>query len=262
MSQLLHRERCLLGGRPDGARLRGDPRLRTAALRRPRRARIGARRRAQHRPRGDDADGCLRGLRRRLPRRQRVARLRRRHARRSRLSRSSMVLFCVRWGLDQIVVGIAITLTCEGATALIFESEFAESRPALGAIDKVAIPGLAELPVVGGKGESNGSIFTQPLVVYVGLGLTLLVAWMLRRTHAGPQRSCRRRRAGCARRRRCERVRHTLVGGALRRRDGGARRRVPLDRRGRGVPGHASSGDEGSSPSSSRCSPAGVRSGS
>jgi general nucleoside transport system permease protein len=96
-----------------------------------------------------------------------------------------MVLFCVHWGLDQIVVGIAITLTCEGATALIFESEFAESRPSLGAVDKVAIPGLAELPVVGGKGESNGSIFTQPLVVYVGLGLTLLVAWMLRRTHAG-----------------------------------------------------------------------------
>jgi simple sugar transport system permease protein len=96
-----------------------------------------------------------------------------------------MVLFCVHWGLDQIVVGIAITLTCEGATALIFESEFAQSRPTLGAIDKVAIPGLAELPVVGGKGESNGSIFTQPLVVYVGLGLTLLVAWMLRRTRAG-----------------------------------------------------------------------------
>jgi hypothetical protein len=41
-------------------------------------------------------------------------------------------------------------------------------------VDKVAIPGLAELPVVGGKGESNGSIFTQPLVVYLGLGLTLV----------------------------------------------------------------------------------------
>ena len=96
-----------------------------------------------------------------------------------------MVLFCVRWGLDQIVVGIAITLTCEGATALVFESEFAQSRPTLGAVDKVAIPGLAELPVVGGKGESNGSLFTQPAVVYLGLVLTLLVAWVLRRTHLG-----------------------------------------------------------------------------
>jgi len=96
-----------------------------------------------------------------------------------------MVVFCVRWGLDQIVTGIAITLTCEGATALIFEAEFAESRPTLGATDKVAIPFLSELPIAGGKGESNGSVFTQPLVVYFGLALTLLVAWTLRRTHMG-----------------------------------------------------------------------------
>jgi simple sugar transport system permease protein len=96
-----------------------------------------------------------------------------------------MVLFCVRWGLDQIVVGIAITLTCEGATALIFDAEFAESRPTLGATDKVAVPGLSELPVVGGKGESNGSVFTQPLVVYLGLALAVLLAWILRRTHLG-----------------------------------------------------------------------------
>jgi general nucleoside transport system permease protein len=96
-----------------------------------------------------------------------------------------MVLFCVRWGLDQIVVGIAITLTCEGATALVFNAEFAESRPTLGAVEKVAVPGLSELPVVGGKGESNGSIFTQPLVVYIGLALAMVVAWTLRRTHAG-----------------------------------------------------------------------------
>jgi ABC-type uncharacterized transport system permease subunit len=96
-----------------------------------------------------------------------------------------MVLFCVRWGLDQIVVGIAITLTCEGATALIFYSEFAQSRPTLGAVHEVAVPGLSELPVVGGKGKSNGSIFTQPLIVYIGLALAVLVAWILRRTHLG-----------------------------------------------------------------------------
>jgi general nucleoside transport system permease protein len=96
-----------------------------------------------------------------------------------------MVLFCVRWGLDQIVIGIGITLLCEGATALIFEAEFAESRPTLGAVDKVAIPGASEIPIVGGGGESDGSVFTQPLVVYLGLGLAVLLAWMLRRTHMG-----------------------------------------------------------------------------
>ena len=96
-----------------------------------------------------------------------------------------MVLFCVRWGLDQIVVGIAITLACEGATALIFDAQFAKSRPRLGATERVDIPGLAGLPVVGGKGESAGSLFSQPLVVYLGLGLVVFVAWLLRRTHFG-----------------------------------------------------------------------------
>ena len=96
-----------------------------------------------------------------------------------------MVLFCVRWGLDQIVVGIAITLACEGATALIFNAEFAESRPTLGAVSRVSVPGLSSIPVIGGKGQSNGSIFSQPLVVYLGLGLVALVAWILRRTHLG-----------------------------------------------------------------------------
>jgi simple sugar transport system permease protein len=96
-----------------------------------------------------------------------------------------MVLFCVRWGLDQIVVGIAITLACEGATALIFNAQFAESRPTLGAAPRVSIPWLSDLSVVGGHEESNGSIFSQPLVVYLGLGLVVLVAWILRRTHIG-----------------------------------------------------------------------------
>ena len=96
-----------------------------------------------------------------------------------------MVLFCVNWGLDQIVVGIAITLACEGATALIFDTEFAQSRPALGSAARVSIPGLSSIPVVGGENTSNGSLFSQPLVVYLGLVLVVLVAWLLRRTHLG-----------------------------------------------------------------------------
>lgn len=96
-----------------------------------------------------------------------------------------MVLFCVRWGLDQIVVGIAIVLACEGAAALIFDAQFAESRPTLGGVDRVSIPWLSDLPVVGGADTSNGSLFSQPLVVYLGLGLAVVVAWMLRRTHLG-----------------------------------------------------------------------------
>ncbi|PWU23268.1 MAG: ABC transporter permease [Candidatus Rokuibacteriota bacterium] len=96
-----------------------------------------------------------------------------------------MVFFCVRLGLDQIVTGIAITLACEGAAALIFDSEFAQARPSLGSVSFFAIPGLSSIPVVGGKGQTNGSVFTQPVVVYLGLVLAVAVAWMLRRTHPG-----------------------------------------------------------------------------
>jgi simple sugar transport system permease protein len=87
-----------------------------------------------------------------------------------------MVFFCVRLGLDQIVTGIAITLACEGATALIFNAEFAESRPTLGSVSRVSIPWLSSIAVVGGRNESNGSVFSQPLVVYLGLLLVAVVA--------------------------------------------------------------------------------------
>lgn len=96
-----------------------------------------------------------------------------------------MVVLCVRLGLDQIVIGIAITLAAEGVTTLIFDAQYAESRPNLGAVQRVSIPGLSDIPVVGGGSSSDGSFFSQPLVVYLGLGLVGAVAWMMRRTYMG-----------------------------------------------------------------------------
>jgi simple sugar transport system permease protein len=96
-----------------------------------------------------------------------------------------MVVLCVWLGLDQIVVGIAITLAAEGATALIFDAQFAESRPTLGATGRVSIPLLSDIPVVGGGDSSDGSLFSQPAIVYIGLILVAVVAWTMRRTHMG-----------------------------------------------------------------------------
>ncbi|HKZ92256.1 MAG TPA: ABC transporter permease [Candidatus Limnocylindrales bacterium] len=90
-----------------------------------------------------------------------------------------MVLFCIRLGLDQIVIGIGIVLAAEGATSLLYTTWFVGSRPRLPAIDELAVPILSELPVVG------GSLFTQPLAVYVGLGLVVVCGWVLRRTTIG-----------------------------------------------------------------------------
>ncbi len=96
-----------------------------------------------------------------------------------------MVVLCVQLGLDQIVVGIAITLSAEGIASLVFDAQFAAERPSLESLERVSIPGLADLPAVGGREALSGSLFSQPLVVYLTIGLVLAVTWMLRSTHQG-----------------------------------------------------------------------------
>ena len=89
-----------------------------------------------------------------------------------------MVLFCVRWGLDQIVWA-SITLTCEGATALIFNAEFAESRPTLGAVEKVAIPGTLRSPSSAERASRTAASSRSRSSSTSGW-LAVLVAWTLR----------------------------------------------------------------------------------
>ena len=74
-----------------------------------------------------------------------------------------MVVFCVRMGRDQIVVGIAILLSMEGLTSLLHAAQFGTSYPRLDGVPVVAIPGLSKIPVFG------PSLFSQPLIVYIGL---------------------------------------------------------------------------------------------
>jgi simple sugar transport system permease protein len=90
-----------------------------------------------------------------------------------------MVVLCVRLGLDQIVVGIAITLAGEGITSVLQDTQFGSSYPRLGAPPTVAIPVLSDIPVVG------KSVFDQPLIVYLGLAAVGAVSWIFRRTNAG-----------------------------------------------------------------------------
>jgi ABC-type uncharacterized transport system permease subunit len=90
-----------------------------------------------------------------------------------------MVLFCIRLGLDQIVVGVAIVLTAEGATAVLHATLYGASYPRLDAAPRFPIPFLSDLPVLG------GSLFTQPVVVYLGFILVGVVAWLLRQTSLG-----------------------------------------------------------------------------
>ncbi len=90
-----------------------------------------------------------------------------------------MVVFCVRLLLDQIVVGIAITLGAEGATSVLQGAQFGQSYPRLPAASDVSIPLLDRIPILG------ESLFRQPLVVYLGFALIAFTAWLLRRTRPG-----------------------------------------------------------------------------
>jgi simple sugar transport system permease protein len=90
-----------------------------------------------------------------------------------------MVVFCVRLGLDQIVIGIALTLAAEGITSVLQGAQFGTTYPRLAATPSVHVPLLDRIPVLG------KSLFTQPLLVYLGLALVVAVWWLFRSTNVG-----------------------------------------------------------------------------
>lgn len=90
-----------------------------------------------------------------------------------------MVLLCIRMGLDQIVVGIAITVASEGVTSVLYYAQLGSTRPRLGAAPTVAIPLLSSIPILG------SSVFTQPLAVYLGIVLVVVLGWVFRSTNIG-----------------------------------------------------------------------------
>ncbi|QPM91183.1 putative B6 ABC transporter permease subunit 1 [Pseudooceanicola algae] len=92
---------------------------------------------------------------------------------------SFMVIFCVRLGLNQIVVGIALTLGAEGATALLHHIQFSRLYPRLPQVPTWRIPGLADIPILG------PALFDREPVVYLALLLVPFFVWLYRRTHLG-----------------------------------------------------------------------------
>jgi len=90
-----------------------------------------------------------------------------------------MVLLCVWLGLDQIVVGIAITLAGEGITSVAQQAQFGSTYPRLGAPSTISIPLLHRLPVLG------TSLFEQPVIVYLAFAFVAVLAWTFRKTNVG-----------------------------------------------------------------------------
>jgi general nucleoside transport system permease protein len=90
-----------------------------------------------------------------------------------------MVIFCVRLSLNQIVVGIALTLTAEGMTALLQFFQFSRTYPRLPKAPVLAIPGLDGIPVIG------PGLFRHNPVVYLAILLVAAVAWLFHNTYVG-----------------------------------------------------------------------------
>ena len=90
-----------------------------------------------------------------------------------------MVILCVRFGLNQIVVGIGLTLGMEGLTALLHHFQFSRIYPRLPAVDKTSIPLLADIPVIG------QAFFQHHLMVYLAVALVFVMGFIYRRTQLG-----------------------------------------------------------------------------
>lgn len=92
---------------------------------------------------------------------------------------SMMVIFCVRMGLNQIVIGIALTLGAEGATALLHHVKFSRLYPRLPDVTTWRIPFLADIPIIG------SALFDREPLVYLAIALVPILFYIYHRTHLG-----------------------------------------------------------------------------
>jgi len=90
-----------------------------------------------------------------------------------------IALLCVKFGMNQIIVGIAVTLSATGLTALLHYFQFSRTYPRLPATEVLAIPGLASLPTLG------DGLFNHHPIVYLALLSPLLFAYLYRHTFFG-----------------------------------------------------------------------------
>lgn len=90
-----------------------------------------------------------------------------------------MAVFCVRFGMNQIVIGIALTLGVEGLTALLHFFQFSRTYPRLGESGTLKIPLLSDIPVLG------NALFAHHPLVYLAVAVVFALGWMFRSTFIG-----------------------------------------------------------------------------
>lgn len=90
-------------------------------------------------------------------------------------------LVVVGLAADQIIVGAAVNLLALGTTGALYRGVYGQTGAALvlPTLDPISLPLLADLPLLG------RALFSQNVLVYVGLVTTVVIAVVLRRTGLG-----------------------------------------------------------------------------
>lgn len=91
----------------------------------------------------------------------------------------AMLILNVWLGLNQIVIGLAVTLVGEGLTSVLYLQNYAKTTTGLGKPPAFAIPGLSEIPVIG------PAVFRQPAIFWIMLLLVVALGFLLSRTNWG-----------------------------------------------------------------------------
>ncbi|MDH3674789.1 MAG: ABC transporter permease [Anaerolineae bacterium] len=82
--------------------------------------------------------------------------------------------------VNQIIVGLGITVFAGGFTGFLFRDIFGRRFPTLSvSAPKIAIPGLSEIPIIG------PALFNQSLMIYLTWILVIVFAFILARTSFG-----------------------------------------------------------------------------
>jgi general nucleoside transport system permease protein len=90
-----------------------------------------------------------------------------------------VAVLCIRHGLNQIVIGIALTIGAEGLTSLLHYFQFSKTYPRLSQAPVLELPFLSQIPVIG------KALFSHNPVVYLGVLLVILLGWLFRSTYVG-----------------------------------------------------------------------------
>ena len=91
----------------------------------------------------------------------------------------AMLVLNIWLGLNQIVIGLAVTLIGEGITSVLYLQSFAKTSPGVGAAPAFVIPWLSDIPIIG------KAVFQQSGIFWVGVILAVVVAFFLTRTNWG-----------------------------------------------------------------------------